>query len=282
MPDLASMLASTVIFLFTPDGQVPIGTAFIVGYPLPSKPGRSVPIVVTAKHVVGDLPRVVGRFTAKSGEQPAKVLYDLTELRATGDLWEHPDAGVDLVALRSLHFDQTSYQAFPLNLVAGRDTLTDEDIKVTDRVIFPSLLVNFMGTTQNFPITRDGTIALMPRELVPIEYDVGQRRIKTRQEVLLLDATSVPGASGSPVFLWPGPRLKQDGFHVGGAQPWLIAIMHGFYPAQPQPLVGVQVNRVVPAFAENSGIAVIFPSWRLREILASESVTRRIATLDKD
>lgn len=41
MSDIASLLASTVIFLFAQgkniSGQIPIGTAFIIGYPVPGQ-----------------------------------------------------------------------------------------------------------------------------------------------------------------------------------------------------------------------------------------------------
>ena len=280
MVDIATALASSVIFLFAPNGTTPLGTGFIVGYPVPGgAPGQYVPLVVTAKHVIGGHRKVVGRFSTKEGNEPAKVPYDLDQLRKSHDFWTHDDEGVDIAVFRTMHFDVADYQPFPLDLVADKETFELEDIKVADRVIFPSLLVNFMGTTRNYPITRDGSIASIPGEAVPLEYDVGHQRIKTSQEVVLLDATSVPGASGSPIFLWPGPRLKGGAFAVGGGKPWLIGVMHGFYPASAQPLVGIQVNKVVPGFAENSGIALVFPAWRLKEILEREDLAQRIAEL---
>lgn len=238
-------------------------------------------MVVTAKHVVGDYERIVGRFTAKSGAIPVGVSYDLKSLRLQGDLWEHSDEGVDLLVFRTRHFKELEYEPFPMELIASKKTCTDEDVKATDRVIFPSLLVNFMGTARNYPVTRDGSIALIPDEVVPLEYDVGTKRIRTKQEVILIDATAVPGASGSPIFLWPGPRVKGNAFSIGGTKPWLLGIMHGFYPALPRELIAVEVSKVLPAFRENSGIAIVFPSWRLLEILESDKVVRRIEEVTK-
>lgn len=279
MADFVSTLASTVIFLFEEGGQVPIGTAFVMGYPVPDGSGAVVPLVVTAKHVVGDREKVIGRFTAKSGTEPVHVIYDLAASRGEGDVWEHPDEGVDLLLFRTLHFEQTKYSPVPVEVIASRKTYSEEDVKATDRVIFPCLLVNFMGTTRNYPVMRDGSIALIPDEPVPLEYDVGSRRVRTRQEVILIDATSIPGASGSPVFLWPGPRVRHGTFTVGDARPWLLGTMHGFYPALPRELVGVQTTGEVPAFAENSGIAIVLPSWRLLEILELDEVKERIDEL---
>jgi len=192
MADFAIALASTVIFLFAEGGQVPIGTAFIIGYPIPGSSDKVVPLVVTAKHVVGDRNKIIGRFTTKSGTVPVSVLYDLADLRHNGDVWEHPDKGVDLLVFRTSHFEQTEYQPFPVALIASRKIYSEEDVKATDRIIFPCLLVNFMGTARNYPVIRDGSIALIPEEPVPLEYDVGARRVQTKQQVILIDATAIP------------------------------------------------------------------------------------------
>ena len=279
MGQFISALASTVIFLFADNGQVPIGTAFIIGYPVPGRPDALIPLVVTAKHVVGNREKIIGRFSTKSGTAPTSVQYDIADLRRSGDVWEHADEGVDLVIFRTLHFEQTEYEPIPIKLIASRKVFSEEDVKATDRIVFPCLLVNFMGTARNYPVIRDGSIALIPDEPVPLEYDVGTRRVRTKQQVVLIDATSIPGASGSPIFLWPGPRLKGRNFMLGGVQPWLLGVMHGFYSAIPRGLVGIQPNRLVPGFAENSGIAIAFPSWRLLEILERDEVAKRIHEL---
>lgn len=279
MNDIGSILASVVIFLFSGNGTTPIGTAFVVGYPLPIPRQGYVPIIVTAKHVVADHSRVVGRFTSTVDGKTVSVPYDLSKLRADGDLWEHEDTGIDIVAFRSPHVSEARYEPLPLNLIASRADLATEGIQTTDRVVFPSLLVNFMGTTKNYPAIRDGSIALIPDEKVPMQYKIGNRVVKTSQEVLLLNATSFPGASGSPIFLWPGPRLKNGDFAVGGTRPLLLGVMHGFYPALPKEVVEVNVTRVKRYFQENSGIAVVFPSYRVREILESTRVKSRVDAL---
>lgn len=279
MNDIGSLLASVVIFLFSGNGTTPIGTAFVVGYPLPIPRQGYVPIIVTAKHVVADHSRVVGRFTSTVDGKTVSVPYDLSKLRVDGDLWEHEDTGIDIVAFRSPHVSEARYEFLPLDLIASRADLATEGIQTTDRVVFPSLLVNFMGTTKNYPTIRDGSIALIPDEKVPMQYQIGNRVVKTSQEVLLLNATSFPGASGSPIFLWPGPRLKNGVFAVGGTRPLLLGVMHGFYPALPKEVVEVNVTRVKRYYQENSGIAVVFPSYRVREILESTRVKSRIDAL---
>lgn len=279
MAELAWNIASTVIFLFEEHAEVPIGTAFIIEYPVPGRQGLRVPLVVTAKHVLGDREAVTARFTSKSGTEPIFAGYPLRIFRRQADLWEHPDEGVDLVVFRTPHLDETVYVPIPFEAIASRQTYVEEDINATDRVIFPCLLSNFMGTTRNYPVIRDGSIALVPEEPVPIEIEIGPRKIPTDQEVILIDATSIPGASGSPIFLWPGPRLKRGAFDVGGDTPWLLGVMHGFYLAKPRDVVGREASWLALGFQENTGIAIVFPSWRLLEILELEEVGKRIREL---
>ncbi len=280
MNDVGSALASAVIFLFAQaqGGQVPIGTAFIVGYPVPGQGNQFVPLVVTAKHVIGTHTRVFGRFSTQEGKTPATIEYDLAALRRSGDYWEHSDSGVDIVVFRTPHFKEAKYDVVPLDLIASREDFRTAQIQTTDRVVLPGLLVNFMGLARNYPIIRGGSIALIPDEPIPMRYVVGSKVVDTKQEAILVDATAVPGESGSPVFLWPGPRLQGGAFAVGGTKPLVLGVLHGFYPAQPREVVSIQAD-TKQVFAENSNIAIVFPSWRLREITESTAVVDRIKRL---
>ena len=279
MPDIISTLSGMVIFLLAGNPPVPIGTAFIVGYPHPTVENASIPLVVTAKHVVAGQDKIFGRFSTKKGTSTATVQYDLSDLRASNDYWEHPDEGVDIAVFRTPHFDQTAYVPLPLDLIAAKSTFKSEQIRPTDRVIFPALLVNFMGLSRNYPVIRDGSIALVPDENVPMKYRVAGRVITTAQELILIDATSIPGASGAPVFLWPGPRFRGNTFAIGGTRPLLLGVMHGFYPALPRELVRVETSEAREMFQENSGIAIVFPAWRLNEILELPELRHRILSL---
>lgn len=277
--DIFSTLSSTVVFLLAGTPSVPIGTAFVVGYPIPKDEKRVIPLLVTAKHVIAGRDQVLGRFSTKEGKSTATVQYDLAGLRASKDYWEHPDKGVDIAVFRTPHFEVTNYTPLPLDLVVTKETFTTEQIAQTDRVIFPSLLVNFMGLARNYPVMRNGSIALVPEEEVPMRYELAGSVVETKQEVILVDATSIPGASGSPVFLWPGPRVKGGAFTLGGTRPILLGVMHGFYPSLPRDLLKIETSEARQMFAENSGIAIVFPSWRLREILELKELQARMGEI---
>jgi len=55
--------------------------------------------------------------------------------------------------------------------------------------------------------------------------------------------------------------------------------MHGFYHAIPRELIEVETTETKPMFSENSGIAIIFPSWRLLELFQNEDFNKRINEL---
>ncbi len=264
----------TVVFLFSKTSNVPLATAFIVEYPV--SVDMMMPLVVTAKHVVGKEQKIIARFNRRSNGPPIEVVYDLDDLHRKGDIWEHPDKGVDLTVFRMSHQEEVKYGSVPQMMIASREIFREEEIKATNRVIFPCLLVNFMGTSRNYPFVRQGSIALIPDEPVPLHYDVGSTRIETSQEVIFLDATAIPGASGSPVFLAPGLRPKGKGMDLGGG-PFLLGVIHGFYPALPREAEEMQVTKTGLGFRENTGIAIAFPSWRLLEILELKELRERIS-----
>jgi hypothetical protein len=278
----ASALARSVIFLFAVSGPtaVPIGTGFVVGLPVTGDDAAMVPVVVTAKHVLAGQSRVVARFNASDGKTTKEVTFDLSRMRADGDVWEHSDSGVDLVAFRTLHFQGLDYSPVPLSALASAARLKEDEIKATDGVVFPSLLVNLMGSSRNYPVVRKGQIALIPDAPIPIHYKCGNQDVNTAQEIILLDALAVPGASGSPVFLDTDVRTKSGRIVTGGV-PWLLGVIHGFYPAVPRELFTASTTNGAQGFQENTGIAIVFPAWRLRELLEQPAVRVRIESLLK-
>ena len=282
MQSIIHILVGAVIFLYSITQQ-PIGTGFIVGYPISEDGKNVIPFIVTAKHVIGDNNKILARFSTKEGEVTAFVEYDIDNLKQNNDYWEHPsDEGVDISAFRTLHFSQADYNPLPLDLIATKDIFNELEICETDRIIFPSMLINFMGLSKNYPVVRNGTIALIPKEKVPLKYKVGSKEIITKQEVILVDATSIPGASGSPIFLWPGPRLKNKTYQIGGTKPHLIGIMHGFYLAWPKEIIELETTEAKLMYQENSGIAIIFPSWKLNDIFKQEKFLNRIEELKSE
>jgi hypothetical protein len=269
-------IQESVVFLFDEDADAPVGTAFVVGFPVTDQ--TWIPLIVTAKHVVDGSRRVLARFNSKLPGAARLYEYDINSLRAAGDYWEHTDRGVDLAVFRTPHVPQMQFKLTPLEGIASEAMFQEEDIKVTDRVMFPSLLPQFFGERRNEPVMRDGSICLLTGEEIPLAFRSGRRRITTRQKLLLVDTRSILGVSGAPVYLWPGPRVRGTKFALGPVRPWLLGVMHGFYPAPPREVEVVE-TRTRSAFSENSGIAIAFPSWRLLEIISRPDLQHRLEEL---
>ena len=59
----------------------------------------------------------------------------------------------------------------------------------------------------------------------------------------------------------------------------MLGVLHGFYPALPRELKSIPAAASVPAFEENSNIAIVFPSWKLRQILELRALGARVQQL---
>jgi hypothetical protein len=309
---LSGMLTQSVIFLYedkTPpntENLVPgniLGTAFIIGIAVKGVKEQFIPFIVTAKHVIVNQNRVLARYSMKLGGKPAFMQYDLEALRNRNDLWEQPkDEGVDIVVFRSLWSDSAKALMIPVEDIATKEIYLSEYIDNGDRIIIPCLLENYPGITQNYPIFRDGSIALISEEPVEFSWRLGDRVIKTKQMVIFINSTVNEGFSGAPVFLWPGIRSTPKGIQFGG-KPWLLGVVHGFQPLhrplidkdrdlvfvpkpskEPAPLIGIpKPPRYVAVYSqENSAIGIIFPSWQIIEILQSDVVKKRINEISEE
>jgi hypothetical protein len=299
-PPLSSLLTQSVVFIYedkTPanspnpiPGRV-LGTAFIIGIPVHGNSEKSFPFIATAKHVVAGQSKILVRFTLKSGNEPGFAQYDLQELCSNNDLWESKDEGVDMIVFRTPAYDLVKVLMFPIDLIASKETFTKENINVSDRVMIPCLMANYPGVSQNYPIFRDGTIALITEEPVSFTWKLDTRPINTLQTLIFVNSIVNEGFSGAPVLLWPGMRSTPQGFQFG-RKPWLIGIVHGFFP-QRRTVIDAEGNNVAiikPGVLgqpkellifsqENPGTGIVFPAWQLLDILQSDAAKKRIQKL---
>jgi hypothetical protein len=130
---------------------------------------------------------------------------------------------------------------------------------------------NAQGKLRNIPSVRFGNIAQMPHE--PIE----QRRVfgKFQQESFLVEARSISGFSGSPVFLILhardsrqelGFRLHTDVFRLLGIQWGYIQDCEPIRDTTGRPVdTGLHVLL-------NTGMMGVVPAWKLEDLLRSDFV----------
>jgi hypothetical protein len=144
------------------------------------------------------------------------------------------------------------------------------DIGIGDDVFTVGRFVNHEGKQKNTPVVRFGNISQMPLEAIM------QQDGHHLQESYLVEARSVGGYSGSPVFVYiPSFATRpKTGKQVSSASygPWLLGIVWGHLndwkpvcDAQGRPL-----DRPHPEsmqVGQNSGMMGVVPIWKLIELL---------------
>lgn len=256
------------------DGNmIPQGTAFFIGLPRSGVDGFWV-YLVTAKHVLygiqstrpdGQFSLRVNRVSGDAGFAPTRV----------DDWFTHPDPTlIDDVAVLPWAPDpqEVDYKFFPVEQVAAEEAMTALDIGVGDEVCLPGLFVHHVGQDRNVPIVRVGNIAAMTEQAV-------RTKIGTL-EAYLVEARSIGGLSGSPVFVNAGPaRTTPTGnFTLSPPSFHLLGLMHGHFE--------VPVKQVVPELAWtseaiNMGIAIVPPASRIFDVLNGPTLSERRAADDQ-
>jgi hypothetical protein len=106
-----------------------------------------------------------------------------------------------------------------------------------------------------------GKVALMTDEKI--------NWIWGKTDLYLMEATSYPGNSGSPVFFQIGIE-RGNGFTIGGPTLKLAGVMSGGYnDVQPLRTVSISTNQFI---TPNLGISGVVPAYELKEILFSKDL----------
>jgi hypothetical protein len=266
-------MRKAVVFLYgTRKGErVPFGTAFFAAYPLPENLGNP-GLLITANHVIAALKtetddrKVLIRINTREG--PA------TWIKCDVDEWEHPDTRVDF-AYMPWSYDET-LNADMIGWLLGAGTLTDavireQEVGLGDEVFMIGLFRNHLGRDRNEPILRVGNIAALPAD--PIKTRLGDMR------AVLVEARSIGGLSGSPVFVHMGFSRWREGRVMGwtpsdGAStgPFaFLGLMHGHWDA-----LDTETDRVGDGEKVNMGIGIVVPAEQIMEALrpTMEAVVR--------
>lgn len=231
------------------------GTAFFVAVQLEGT-GRSSIYIVTAKHIIDEIEE-------KSTDKKVYLRINLkdggSQLIGTPiDKWIlHPkESNVDVAMLNwAPSQEKFDYLALPIEYAGTEDVIKKENIGVGDDVFLVGLFASHFGYQRNLPIIRVGNIASMPEEKVHTEKygDI---------DAYLVEARSIGGLSGSPVFAYMGNMRKIGNTTRLGRQglPLLywLGLMHGHFALSETEL---QINM---------GIAIVVPTWKILEVINQE------------
>jgi hypothetical protein len=255
----------------------PIGTAFFIGVPLNDPQTNWAPFVVTARHVL-----IAAR--TKGDDGLAYLRLNTTEggfrfVKVEDAAWVEADQSNEFIDIAAFHWtlgrEGFTFKFLSPDQCADQDFIDTESIGVGDEVFLSGLFVNHHGHKQNVPIVRVGNIASMPIEPVATKHGA--------MEAYLIEARSVGGLSGSPVFVSPGLlRMKGDlvTYRPVGSDAWrLLGVMHGHWRAEVEE---VAVDDGLSTEYVNMGIAIVIPIGKVLELFAVDPFKETIATMKKN
>ena len=237
------------------------GTAFFVSVQPAEDFQLYAVYLVTAKHVIVDAKQesIDGSVWLRVNDRSGGSFMVETPV----DDWVgHPDdTSVDASVLAwAPRSDQVEYLCIPDTMTATDEIIDREDIGPGDEIFLTGLFVNHVGRNRNLPIIRIGNIALMPEE-----------RIATRHfgsiEAYLVEARSIGGLSGSPVFVHVS-GIRKDTLDLGRDVFYWLGLMHGHWD------MPVDTSSPDAAIADtpekeavNMGIAMVVPATQIVEII---------------
>ncbi len=242
---------------------VKLGTAFLVSVPS-ERENRGFNYIVTAKHIIAriselNLGKVWLRVNTYEGFQ--WVDSDITH-------WEpHPeDYNLDVsVAMLLLPREKFDFKTIALENFTTHEVIDDFMIGVGEEIFLMGLFSKHTGTKKNVPIFRTGVISLLadPNELVEVKI----MGVRCEIEAHLVEARSIGGLSGSPVFVYLG-NFRPSNAKRTEAEIFLLGLMHGHWDVESKPdeyeedEVSLEKQEKV-----NMGIAIVIPSTKIVEVI---------------
>ena len=238
-----------------------VGTGFLVGRKEKEHPDKSTVYIITNKHVVNGQNLLYVRFNnsesagVKDLPMPLKVNDELLYT-------DHPQANTDIVAIQilprvitdnKLRLSFMDIDEHPITLQQMKETGVEEGSLVY-AIGFPMNLVN---DTVKAPICRLGCISRVADAFVS----------HNAAETFLVDAQTFPGNSGGPIISRPEHIFIQGTAHNTKAN--LIGILSAYIPYR-DTLVSQQTHQPIMVREENSGLTIVHPVDRIKEVIELE------------
>jgi hypothetical protein len=251
----------------SPDGEMSLsGTGFLVARAIENT-SRAFYYIVTAAHVIQGISskenfdgNILFRVNFKDG--------NAYTVESPVENWRfHPEESeVDVAVLPNIGalVDKADIRALPIGMFLDEKIRIDNDLGLGDEVFLTGLFHNHHGRKRNIPIVRAGNIAAMPEEKVKTEMGY--------IDAYLVEARSIGGISGAPVFLYQGMDRKYakgsilTGTGIRTSTFYFLGLMHGHYNvdllSQDAVDMDVRAKEVV-----NMGIAIVVPSEKVLEVI---------------
>ncbi len=263
MPRIDDQLLDCSVYLYptveqAERGDAVGGTGFIIGVPYRRAKGYTHRYAVTCSHVIRRGAPVV-RVNTRHGE------FDVLDLGPKQ--WTHHPDGHDIaVCPVSLPANDFKYKWLPQEMFMTKELIEQEDIGPGDDTFFVGRFITHEGRQRNLPTVRFGNISMLPWEKV-------RNRMGLDQESFLVESRSLPGYSGSPVFVYISAFAKRPGksttISSSDRGPWLLGIDWGHVNEHQKVLESDGETPVKDGWVvqQNSGMMAVQPAWNLAELL---------------
>ena len=238
-----------------------IGTGFLVGRKEKSNPALSTYYILTNKHVIKGQQSIVVRFNSLGGEFVKDYPICLFDTEGNALFSFHPHSETDIIAIQirpqTLINDKSIWGAFDLDehaltLVQMKGSGVEEGSFVY-ALGFPMNLVSPIKT----PICRLGCISRISDAFI----------LNQGTPTFLVDAQTFPGNSGGPIISRP-EQLSITGTPAN-SRANLIGILSAYIPYK-DTMVSQQTGEVRMVQTENSGLTIVHPVDRIKEVVEME------------
>jgi hypothetical protein len=256
------------------DELMPTGTVFFVS-DMEAAGGqeRAFIYAVTARHVIekviadGSGGAVWLRLNTADGgsdwlELPLTMWRSHPSDRDAMWLERHDEPRFDVSACLMPPLDEQVFQFRIISTASflDQEKIAERGIGPGDEVFFIGLFASHLGRHRNTPIVRCGSIAAIPDE--PVETRLGPM-----DDALLVEVRSIPGLSGSPVFIGD-PAVRRTGptswEYRTDFKMHLAGLVHGHWSAESGDTVPDETGN---GESINSGIAIVAPARHILETL---------------
>lgn len=251
------------------DGEMRfLGSGFFMGraadgYVAGAGPGTGIRLI-TAKHLLDwvrnrGLAHIFVRINTSGGEA-AWVMSDVAD-------WKHhpSDQSVDVAMIPFGFLPEWDHLAVPSVARFTPAMALEHEVSLGEEVFIVGLFRHHHGQKRNIPIVRIGNLAALDEEKV--------QSAEGPIDAYLIEARSLGGLSGSPVFLNLGTVRQIKGQVVGaaGGAPiiLLLGLIHGHYDA---PASNIDSDeQVLTPERINVGIAIVVPIGKIMEAFDANS-----------
>lgn len=243
------------------------GSAFFLGKEGEEGKANNV-FLVTARHVIDGIRKLgLADVFIRANTTAGESLW--VQCQSNDWLFHPDDESIDIALLRTGIPAQLDHLVFPHALCATGDVLRTNAIGLGDEVFVVGLFHHHHGNRRNIPIVRVGNLAAMAEEKVYTK-NFGL------MDAYLIEARSIGGLSGSPVFLNLGLVRYIDGqvkHAQGGHMFFLLGLIHGHYDVPAPSIDDCQLDGpdLLSTGRINTGMAIVVPMHKIFETVAAHT-----------